>query len=486
MTPHREWLTCFDASKKSSIRLADGRKLVAEGIGQLVQKGFLVNMEDNALKLFDKMKNLILMCNLSKNRTYRCKISSVDMMCISTTVIDEVEELWHKRYGHLNFRSLSELNSKELVYGVPKINVKHAICDICIKSKQSRLPFVKEMTKRACVALEVIHSDICGPFEVPSLSGSKYFITFVDEYTRMLWLYTIKFKREALDVFKRFKVLIEKESDKSIKILRTDVIVNKDEKSKRETDPVHKDEVQYNHIYLDSSDESDGEEGYEEVEPVNGDDQNQCTNHEVDMHISSDDDDDRIHLSARPQRIKHVPARLNDCEVTHDSAVNDEGELIHFALLADSELVNFRDALKMIICLYVYDLLITGSKASEIEELECKLKSEFEMTDLGKLSYFLGMEFVKVQDGIVRHQQKYINELLEKFEMNGCNSISNPSERNTKLDECSNEEKVDSTMFGTLRYVCNSRPDICYSISVISKFMHDPRKSQLAAAKKIF
>ncbi|PNX67617.1 retrovirus-related Pol polyprotein from transposon TNT 1-94, partial [Trifolium pratense] len=127
MTPYREWLTSFDASKKSSIKLVDGRKLVVEGIGnivikskkggkviisdvffvpemscnllslgQLVQKGFSVNMEDNALKLFDKMKNLVLMCNLSKNKTYRCKISSVDMMCMSTTVIDEVEALWHK------------------------------------------------------------------------------------------------------------------------------------------------------------------------------------------------------------------------------------------------------------------------------------------------------------------------------------------------------------------------------------------------------
>ncbi|PNX67370.1 hypothetical protein L195_g063485, partial [Trifolium pratense] len=42
------------------------------------------------------MKNLILMCSLSNNRTYKCRISSVDMMCMSTTVIDEIEALWHK------------------------------------------------------------------------------------------------------------------------------------------------------------------------------------------------------------------------------------------------------------------------------------------------------------------------------------------------------------------------------------------------------
>jgi transposase InsO family protein len=54
------------------------------------------------------------------------------------------------------------------------------------------------------------------------MDGSKYFITFVDEHTRMMWLYTIKLKSEALEVFKKFKVLTETESGKSIKTLRTD------------------------------------------------------------------------------------------------------------------------------------------------------------------------------------------------------------------------------------------------------------------------
>ncbi|CAJ2662467.1 unnamed protein product [Trifolium pratense] len=764
MTPHREWLTNFDASKRSSIKLADGRKLAAEGIGniviksknggkviisevlyvpgmncnllslgQLVQRGFSVSMEDNALKLFDKMKNLVLMCSLSNNRTYRCKISSVDMMCMSTTVIDEVEALWHKRYGHLNYRSLSDLNSKELVYGLPKFKTKKSICEICVKSKHNRKPFVAEMPKRASAVLQVIHSDICGPFEVASLGGSKYFITFVDEYSRMIWLYTLKLKSEALEVFKKFKVLIEKESEKSIKILRTDgggeytskefenfctnqgitheknlphkfwgeavltaayilnkcptkklkvvpeeawcgrkpsvkhlkvfgslcykhvpdarrtkledkseimiligyhptgayklynpitqkvhisrdVIVNEEEKWKWEKEPVYNSELQSTFIYPSSSDESDGgDEGEPAAETI----QNQGTDSDGNMNLSSDDDD-RIHMIARTQRTKRVPTRLNDCEVTQDNAVNDEGDLIHFALLADSEPLNYRDALKsnvwkkameeelrnmelttmkclhqlrietvrlvvalacknkwslyhldvksaflngpldeevyvsqppgfeikgkesmvyklykalyglkqaprawnkriddflihigfkkcaaefgvyvhcpkdediVIICLYVDDLLITGSRIAEIAKVKDKLKSEFEMSDLGELSFFLGMEFMRRGDGIVMHHQKYIGELLDKFEMESCNPLSNPSETNTKIDECSDEEKVDPTVFrqivGSLRYVCNSRPDICYAVSVISRFMHDPRKSHMIAAKRI-
>ncbi|MCH84599.1 retrovirus-related pol polyprotein from transposon tnt 1-94, partial [Trifolium medium] len=313
---------------------------------------------------------------------------------------------------------------------------------------------------RANSALGVIHSDICGPFENPTLAGNKYFITFVDEYTRMIWLYTIKLKSEALYIFKKFKVLVEKESEKSIKILRTDgsgeytskefeafcvnegiihevtapytpqhnglaerrnrtildmarsmlkqknmppkfwgeavsaavYILNKcptkklkskvpeeawsgrkpnvkhlkifgslcykhipdarrsklDDKS--ETMVFIESNIDHSHILVNidqgewSDDDSEVDE-IEEVEPVNVVDQNQGTNHEEDMHTSSDDDD-IIHLSSRPQRTKHVPNRLADCEMLPDSAVNSEGELIHFALLADAEPVHYKDAMQ--------------------------------------------------------------------------------------------------------------------------------------------
>jgi transposase InsO family protein len=63
---------------------------------------------------------------------------------------------------------------------------------------------------------------VCGPFEVSSLGGNKYFISFVDEFSRMMWIYLTKAKSESFDVFKKFKRRVEKESEKSIKILRTD------------------------------------------------------------------------------------------------------------------------------------------------------------------------------------------------------------------------------------------------------------------------
>jgi hypothetical protein len=102
------------------------------------------------------------------------------------------------RYGHLNFRSLSYLSTKNLISGLPVLDAHKKTCETCLKGKQSRFLFVSENTNRSKTALEVIHSDICGPFEVPTIGGSNYFITFVDEDTRMLWLYTIKLKSEDL------------------------------------------------------------------------------------------------------------------------------------------------------------------------------------------------------------------------------------------------------------------------------------------------
>lgn len=141
------------------------------------------------------------------------------------------------------------------------------------------------------------------------------------------------------------------------------------------------------------------------------------------------------------------------------------------------------------ICLYVDDLLITGSSASEIEALKESLKGEFEMTDLGVLSYFLGLEFQKHDCGLFMHQRKYLLEVLKKFKMLDCNPSKTPAEMSCKLGKCETEPAVDCTLYRqivwSLRFICHSRPGITFSVGVISRFMSDPRHSHMMAAKRI-
>jgi transposase InsO family protein len=89
-------------------------------------------------------------------------------------------------------------------------------------SKQTRKPFMTTTLQRATTSLEVLYSDVCGPIEVPTIGGKKYFVSFIDEFSKKMWVYSLDKKSEVLTVFEKFKRLVEKESGHSIKFLRTD------------------------------------------------------------------------------------------------------------------------------------------------------------------------------------------------------------------------------------------------------------------------
>ncbi|CAJ2632822.1 unnamed protein product [Trifolium pratense] len=143
----------------------------------------------------------------------------------------------------------------------------------------------------------------------------------------------------------------------------------------------------------------------------------------------------------------------------------------------------------VILCLYVDDLLITGSSESEISKFKCELMKEFEMTDLGHISYFLGIEFYKCSKGLLMHQRRYASEILKKFDMQNCNHAVTPSEPRQQLSKSVEEAEIDPTKYrsliGSLRYLCNTRPDLAYSVGVVSRFMQKPKLPHLAVAKRI-
>jgi len=140
----------------------------------------------------------------------------------------------------------------------------------------------------------------------------------------------------------------------------------------------------------------------------------------------------------------------------------------------------------LLVCLYVDDLLVTGSNEKEIQVFKQFMMDEFEMIDLGKLSHFLGLEFNQVQNGVSMHQNRYAHEVLKRFGMLNCNPSSTPAEPGLKLEKDPKEELVGATKFiqlvGSLRYLCNSRPNICFVVSLISRFIQKPRVSHMQVA----
>ena len=82
--------------------------------------------------------------------------------------------------------------------------------------------FSKDAGSKSKAILEVIYSDVCGPIQVDSIGGNKYFVTFIDDFSRKLWTYLIKKKSEVIEVFSKFKSMVERQSGRKLKILRTD------------------------------------------------------------------------------------------------------------------------------------------------------------------------------------------------------------------------------------------------------------------------
>ncbi len=107
-----------------------------------------------------------------------------------------------------------------MVVGLPKIG-KLIFCEGCVYGKQNRRSFPIGKSWRASNCLELVHADLCGSMKAESLGGSRYFLLFTDDYSRMSWVYFLKFKYEIFENFRKFKALVEKQSGRSIKALRT-------------------------------------------------------------------------------------------------------------------------------------------------------------------------------------------------------------------------------------------------------------------------
>jgi len=126
--------------------------------------------------------------------------------------------LWHRRLAHIGLKALEIL--PKVVADAPKMTRK-CDCESCIKSESARKPFTPNTTSRATEPLQLVHSDICGPLET-AIGGGRYMLLFIDDATRHTDEYILKYKLEALEKFKEWKALREKESGKQVKRFRTD------------------------------------------------------------------------------------------------------------------------------------------------------------------------------------------------------------------------------------------------------------------------
>jgi hypothetical protein len=129
------------------------------------------------------------------------------------THADEGSRIWHERFGHLNFRFM-QLSKHGMVDGLHDIHFSKGICEGCVLGKHPQEKFDKGKTQKAPFPLDLIHSDLMGPFPHPSISKARCVLIFVDDFSRFTWIFFFRQKSEVFEHLKDFKALVEKQSGK--------------------------------------------------------------------------------------------------------------------------------------------------------------------------------------------------------------------------------------------------------------------------------
>jgi GAG-pre-integrase domain len=196
----------------SDVRHVLGMKRNLISLSALEDKGCSFSGKDGVLKVFHRQ--LVVLKGIRKGNLYILEGDTiVGHAAVAETTNDM--KLWHMRLGHMSDWGLIELSNQGFFgkYNISKVG----FCDHCLFGKQKRATFNTPAMHVTKGILDYIHADVWGPSREASLSGARYMVTFINDYSRKVWVYFLKHKYEAFDAFKSWKVMIEKQIEREIK-----------------------------------------------------------------------------------------------------------------------------------------------------------------------------------------------------------------------------------------------------------------------------
>jgi len=188
-------------------------------VGQLVDNNCDVNFSRNGCLVQDQVSGTIIAKGPKVGRLFPIHFSIPRVLALASTTTKN--EVWHKRLGHPNSIVLSHLSNSGLLGNKNQFSVASFDCSTCKLGKSKTLPF-PNFGSRAAKCFDVIHSDVWGISPVISHAHFKYFVTFIDDYSRFTWVYFLRSKSEVFFIFKKFLAYVETQFSKCIKILRSD------------------------------------------------------------------------------------------------------------------------------------------------------------------------------------------------------------------------------------------------------------------------
>ncbi|GJX79862.1 putative ribonuclease H-like domain-containing protein [Tanacetum coccineum] len=205
-----------------------------DGKGKISGKGKIktgtLDFEDclvlsSDFKLLDESQVLLKVPR--KDNIYSVDLKSVvptrDLTClIAKATIDE-SNTWHRRLGHINFKTMNKLMKGNLVKGLPlKIFENDHSCVACQKGKQHKASYKTKLVNSISKPLHMLHMDLFGPTNVKSLMKKSYCLVVTDDFSRFSWVFFLATKDETSGILKTFITEIENQLDHKVKVIRSD------------------------------------------------------------------------------------------------------------------------------------------------------------------------------------------------------------------------------------------------------------------------
>ena len=189
-------------------------------LGTFESKGFTIILHNGILKVVSGA--LVVMKGIRRNNMYLYQGSTAVGTAAAVSEVDKVAEmtrLWHMRLGHAGEKSLQTMAMQGLLKGAK--TCKLYFCEPCVLRKQKRVKFGTAIHNTEGI-LDYIHTNVWGPTKTASLGGKHYFVTFVDDFSSRVWVYIVKSKNEVFETFLIWKKMVENQTGRKIKVLRSD------------------------------------------------------------------------------------------------------------------------------------------------------------------------------------------------------------------------------------------------------------------------
>ncbi|CAK9803102.1 Retrovirus-related Pol polyprotein from transposon TNT 1-94 [Anthophora quadrimaculata] len=194
-------------------------------VSQIEQKGKELLIKNGKVKIRNVITKNIVGEAYRKNDLYIVKTevcTNTSFPVESHNASMEMNQLWHRRFCHVSNDTIKKLIETNRVTGLDNAKTNKYICDACNIAKATRVASKRLNIKQTKETCELIHSDVCGPMPEKSIGGSRYFITFTDDFSRYTTVVCIKSKDEVKRCIKEYIAKVEREKGKKVKRFRTD------------------------------------------------------------------------------------------------------------------------------------------------------------------------------------------------------------------------------------------------------------------------